>query len=152
MALDPTSLLTSDGRAFLNVLAGPVGDEIADRYEAVLRDTGVIPEGMAATDVLPFVDVARDDLAAGSAAGPVGRRVSQDKLDALTAYTDQLAAPPAADGLDDQLVSQGRDLFTTARGRAAPAVPAATPPTPTSRWRTASSPSTPCTGPTACRT
>ncbi|MFP1680677.1 hypothetical protein ACLD02_18415 [Alloalcanivorax sp. C16-2] len=116
VALDPTSLLTADGRAFLNVLAGPVGDEIADRYEAVLRDTGVIPDGMAASDVLPLVDVARDDLAAGSAAGPVGRRVSQDKLDALTAYTDQLAAPPAPDGLDDQLVSQGQDLFTTARG------------------------------------
>lgn len=115
VALDPTSLLTADGRAFLNVLAGPVGDEIADRYEAVLRDTGVIPEGMAVADVLPYVDVARDDLAPGSAAGPVGRRVSNARLADLAAYTDRLAAPPAPEGLDAALISQGETLFTTAR-------------------------------------
>ena len=115
VALDPTSLLTTDGRAFLNVLAGPVGDEIADRYEAVLRDTGVIADGVAVADVLPYVDVARDDLAPGSAAGPVGRRVSDTRLADLTAYTDQLAAPPAPEGQDAQQVSQGETLFTTAR-------------------------------------
>lgn len=115
VALDPTSLLTADGRAFLNVLAGPVGDEIADRYEAVLRDTGVIPDGMAVADVLPYVDVARTDLAPGSAAGPVGRRVSDARLADLAAYTDRLAAPPAPDGLDANLVSQGETLFTSAR-------------------------------------
>ncbi|MBM7335268.1 hypothetical protein [Alloalcanivorax marinus] len=115
VALDPTSLLTADGRAFLNVLAGPVGDEIADRYEAVLRDTGVIPDGMAVADVLPYVDVARTDLAPGSAAGPVGRRVSDARLADLAAYTDRLAAPPAPGGLDANLVSQGETLFTSAR-------------------------------------
>lgn len=115
VALDPTSLLTADGRAFLNVLAGPVGDEIADRYEAVLRDTGVIPDGMAVADVLPYVDVARTDLAPGSAAGPVGRRVSNTRLADLAAYTDRLAAPPAPDGLDANLISQGETLFTSAR-------------------------------------
>lgn len=115
VALDPTSLLTDEGRAFLNVLAGPVGDEIADDYQQVLEDTGVIDSGMAISDQLPLVNAAGDDLAPGSPAGPVGRRVTQGKLTALNAYTDQLAAPPAPDGLEEDRVARGEDLFTSPR-------------------------------------
>ena len=115
VAMEPTSLLTESGRAFLNVVAGRLGDEIARRYEAVLRDTGVIPEGMAATDVIPFVEVERTDLPVGAPAGPVGRRVAQRKLDDLRAYTDQLPAPAAPDDLDADQVAAGRALFTTRR-------------------------------------
>lgn len=115
VALDPTSLLTPQGRALLNVLAGPVGDEIADRYEQVLRDTGVIGAGEATADVVPFVTAARTDLAAGSSEGPVGRRVEERKLAALRAYTDQLPAPASPAGLDPVKVEAGRMLFATAR-------------------------------------
>ncbi len=115
VALDPTSLLTDEGRALLNVLAGPVGDEIAARYEQVLRDTGVIPMGMAVSDVLPYVEVAQDDLPAGSASGPVGRRVDEAKLAALSAYTDQLQAPAAPMGLNATQVALGEQLFSTPR-------------------------------------
>ncbi len=115
VALDPTSLLTESGRALLNVLAGPVGDEIAERYEDVLRATGVIPEGMAASDVIPFVEVADDTIAAGSPEGPVGRRVDEDRLLALNAYTDQLPSPAAPEDLDPEEVARGEEIFTTAR-------------------------------------
>lgn len=115
VAMEPTSLLTESGRTFLRVVAGRLGDEIANRYETVLRDTGVIPEGMAASDVIPFVEVERTDLPVGAPAGPVGRRVSQQKLDQLRAYTDQLSAPAAADNLDADQVAAGRALFTTSR-------------------------------------
>jgi len=115
VAMEPTSLLTESGRTFLRVVAGRLGDEIANRYETVLRDTGVIPEGMAASDVIPFVEVERTDLPVGAPAGPVGRRVSQQKLDQLHAYTDQLSAPAAPDNLDADQVAAGRALFTTSR-------------------------------------
>lgn len=115
VALDPTSLLTDSGRAFLNVLAGAVGDEIAERYEETLRATGVIPAGVATSDVVPFVDTARDDLSPGSAEGPVGRRVDETRLQALNAYTDQLPAPPAPPGLDPAQVVLGEQIFLGSR-------------------------------------
>lgn len=115
LALDPTSLLTDSGRAFLNVVAGPVGDEIAERYEETLRTTGVIPAGLATSDVVPFVDAAREDLAPGSPGGPVGRRVDDTRLQALNAYTDQLPAPPAPSGLDPAQVARGEQIFLDSR-------------------------------------
>lgn len=114
IALDPTALLTTKGRTLLNVLAGPVGDEIASRYESVLRATGVIPTGAAVNDVVPYVRVARTDLDAGSSAGLAGRRVEEAKLQALKAYTNALPSPAAPDGLDPAAVARGEMLFNTA--------------------------------------
>lgn len=115
VALDPTSLLTPEGKGFLNFLAGPVGDEIATRYEKVLRDTQVIPANAATSDVVPFVKVARTGIAAGSAEGPVGRRVDQSKLLALNAYTNQLKPPKAPTNLNASMVNLGEQIFTASR-------------------------------------
>lgn len=115
VALDPTSLLTPKGRTLLNVLAGPVGDEIATRYEATLKATGVIPMGVATEDAIPFVKATRTDIDAGASAGPTGRRVDNDLLSALNAYTDQLPAPPVKDGLDAAKVAFGKSIFMNAR-------------------------------------
>ncbi len=115
VALDPTSLLTPQGRTLLNVLAGPVGDEIAARYEDVLRATGVIPDGVAVSDVLPYVDAALADLPAGASAGPAGRRVDEPTLLALSAYTDQLPSPLAPLGLEPARIAAGELIFMSAR-------------------------------------
>lgn len=111
VALDPTSLLTDTGRAFLSFLAGPVGDEIATRYEAALRATGVIPEGAALDEVIPFVRASATAADAGTFAGPTGLRVDEASLLALTAYTDSLQSPPAPEGLDAAQVALGESIF-----------------------------------------
>jgi len=115
VALDPTSLLTTEGRALLNALAGPVGDEIASRYEDALRDTGVLPDGVAISDVLPYVTAAQTGIAPGSPAGPAGRRVDEDALAALKAYTDQLPSPAAPAGLDTDQIALGEQIFRSPR-------------------------------------
>lgn len=115
VALDPTSLLTTEGKAFLNVLAGPVGDEVATRYEKVLRDTGVIKASQALKDAVPLVKASQTGIAAGSPTGPTGRRVDQSKLLALNAYTNQLKAPAAPKGLNVSMVTLGEQIFNATR-------------------------------------
>lgn len=115
VALDPTSLLTDEGKAFLNVLAGPVGDEITQRYQQVLEDSGVLSAGVALDDQIPLVESETMGIAAGDPTGPVGLRVSDDKLDALKAYTDQLQAPAAPEGLDADKVAAGEAIFLNPR-------------------------------------
>jgi len=115
VALDPTSLLTTEGKGFLNFLAGPVGDEIATRYEKVLRDTNVIAANVATKDAIPYVQVARTGIAVGSAEGPVGRRVDQTKLLALNAYTNQLKPPKAPSNLNAAQVALGEQIFNASR-------------------------------------
>jgi hypothetical protein len=115
VGLDPTSLLTKEGRAFLNFLAGPVGDEIATRYEAVLRATNVIPDAVASDQIKPFVTATTTGIAAGSPNGPTGVRVDEQKLVALRTYTAQLQAPPAPAGLNPEKVALGEQIFMTAR-------------------------------------
>jgi hypothetical protein len=39
--LDPTTLLTPEGRAFLKIKAGELGEKLADEYEKILKATGV---------------------------------------------------------------------------------------------------------------
>ena len=119
VALDPTSLLTEEGQAFLNVLAGPVGDEIAERYQQVLEDSGVLSEGMALEDQIPLVSSDTTDITAGDPAGPVGLRVSDEKLNALKSYTDQLQAPAAPEGLDPAKVAMGEAIFRNPRPQGA---------------------------------
>ncbi|MEC7119416.1 MAG: hypothetical protein VXW65_05900, partial [Pseudomonadota bacterium] len=87
----------------------------ASRYEKVLRDTGVIPANAATKDVIPFVNVARTGIAAGSFEGPTGRRVDQTKLLALNAYTDQLQPPKPPSNLSKNRIALGEQIFMTAR-------------------------------------
>jgi uncharacterized protein (TIGR03437 family) len=111
VSLDPTSLLTGGGRKLLNVLAGPVGDEIANDYEQVLKGIGVIPAGKNTLDVVPFVK-AQDGLAAGTPGSLAGRRVDNTKLLNLNAYLNTLQPPPLGQ-FDATLAARGRDLFRT---------------------------------------
>lgn len=118
VAFDPTILVTDNGRAFLNAVAGPIGDEIADRYDALLRATTpdeLYADGDDANDVFPLVRVERDDIGVGSLEGVVGVRVAESRLDALQAYTDQLPAPPAPDDTNQTLAELGEAIFMTPR-------------------------------------
>jgi uncharacterized protein (TIGR03437 family) len=116
--LDPTSLLTPGGRELLHVLAGPVGDEIASDYEQVLRTIGVIPASANTLSVIPYVK-AQDYLPAAVDSSIAGRRVDDQALLDLNAYTNSLQAP-AAGTFDATMAARGRDLFrtTTATGGA----------------------------------
>lgn len=107
VSLDPTSILTPGGRQFLTTQAGPVGDEIAEDYERVLRATGVIPNGQAVTDVLPFVTAQTES---PSARATTGRRVDETKLLDLNGYLNSLAAP-AAPAFDMAKAARGGTLF-----------------------------------------
>jgi cytochrome c553 len=98
--LDPTTLVTPEGRAHLAALAGPAGKQLADEYEAILKETGV--EGY------PFVK-AKMQGKPGEVANPVGRRVDDKKLLDMNAYLDALEAPRGAKV----------DLGAEARGKAA---------------------------------
>ena len=94
--LDPTTLTTPGGRAFLNKLGGAAGLEIADDYVKVLAATGVTG--------YPFVDAA-PSAAAGTNGAPLGVRVQDAKLFAMNAYLARLAAPAGShvDGGGQQL-------------------------------------------------
>lgn len=107
--LDPTTLTTSGGRAFLKKLGGDAaGDEIADDYEEVLADTGV-------TGPFPFVDASAptdlDDV--GTEAFPLGLRVDDDRLIDMNAYLQDLSAPAGASG-NAQAIARGRKVFDSA--------------------------------------
>ncbi|MFN2394006.1 MAG: hypothetical protein ABR566_18855, partial [Pyrinomonadaceae bacterium] len=60
--LDLTTLATPDGRAFLEMKAGPAGKQLSDEYASILRDTGVTG--------FPYV-VARRTGSVGAAESPV---------------------------------------------------------------------------------
>jgi CheY-like chemotaxis protein/cytochrome c2 len=101
---DPTELTTPGGRAFLHKLAGAAGDEVADNYVKVLRDTDVrgYPSVKAAASSNP-----------GSEDAPIGIRVDNGKLLDLNAYQVSLQAPPGKKG-DDHAIARGRQIFRTA--------------------------------------
>lgn len=101
--LDQTVLTTPGGRAFLHKLGGAAGDEIADDYVKILKDTGV--KGY------PFVKATAHP-APGSEEAPLGLRVDNVKLLDMNAYLDRLPAPPGVDG-DRKAVARGRQLFRT---------------------------------------
>jgi uncharacterized protein (TIGR03437 family) len=113
VSLDPTSMLTPGGREFLHVIAGPVGDEIANDYEQVLKGIGVIPAGMNTQDVVPFV-TAQDYLPAGEPGSLAGRRVDNQKLLNLNAYLNGLQPPPLGQ-FDATMAAHGRDVFRTTK-------------------------------------
>ncbi len=100
---DPTNLTTPGGRAFLHTLGGAAGDEIADDYVKVLKDTKV--------SGYPFVKAAPHSQP-GSLDAPLGLRVDNTKLLDLNAYLVSLPAPDGAN-VDAQVVSRGGQLFRT---------------------------------------
>jgi mono/diheme cytochrome c family protein len=106
--LDPTTLLTPGGRAFLRKLGGDAaGTEIADDYAIVLAATGV-------TGPFPYVQAAPpgDPALAGTEGFPLGVRVDNAKLNDMNAYLFGLAAPAGMAG-DAASIGRGRALFQT---------------------------------------
>ncbi|MGI8836633.1 MAG: hypothetical protein ACR2H4_08355 [Pyrinomonadaceae bacterium] len=85
--LDPTTLLSPEGRQFLEIKAGPAGKQLANEYAKILQDTGVTG--------FPFVK-AQMTGKVGDPASIVGRRVDNQKLFDMNAYLDQLKAPVGA--------------------------------------------------------
>jgi cytochrome c2 len=101
--LDPTTLLTPEGRRFLEMKAGPAGRQLADEYAKILLDTGVTG--------FPFVQATLTGKV-GDPASPVGRRVDQKKLLDMNAYLDSLPAP-APPQVDPAMAARGREVFRT---------------------------------------
>jgi mono/diheme cytochrome c family protein len=98
---DPTILVTGPGRAFLETLGGAAGTEIADDYLQILAETGVVGPFPLGTSTV----VAGNDLGAVA-----GRRVNEQKLLDLNAYTDALAAPEGSIA-DQASFDRGREAF-----------------------------------------
>lgn len=116
---DQTMLTTPGGRAFVQKLAGPAGDEMIDDYVKILRDTGVTG--------YPFVR-ATPGGKPGELATPIGFRVDNRKLLAMNAYLSALPAPPGATD-NPAGAARGRIAFqslgctgchNTSQGRAVP--------------------------------
>ena len=101
--LDPTTLLTPEGREFLKMKAGPAGAQMASEYEKILRDTGVTG--------YPFVRAEMTGKT-GDPASIVGRRVDNQKLLDMNAYLDALQSPPGAQ-VNAEMATRGRELFRT---------------------------------------
>jgi mono/diheme cytochrome c family protein len=99
--LDPTTLVTPEGRAFLKMKAGAAGEKLADEYAKILKDTGVTG--------YPFVK-AKMQGKPGELATIVGRRVDNQKLLDMNAYLDELPAPRGAT-MDVNIVARGRKVF-----------------------------------------
>ena len=100
--LDLTTLVTPEGRQMLKAKGGAGGEELANNYEAILKATGVTG--------YPYVKAAMAGKP-GEPATPVGRRVDNQKLLDLNAYTNSLQAPPGVKG-DTAATARGRELFT----------------------------------------
>lgn len=102
--LDPTTLVTPEGRAFLNIKAGAAGRQLANDYAKILADTGVTG--------YPFVDAMLVG-SVGDPASPVGRRVDEQKLADMKAYLEALPAPDGGN-VDAAASARGRDVFVAA--------------------------------------
>ncbi|WP_246137603.1 hypothetical protein [Myxococcus llanfairpwllgwyngyllgogerychwyrndrobwllllantysiliogogogochensis] len=110
--LDPTSLVTPDGRAFLRALGGvAAGNELADDYLTILKDTQVKGKGGVVGEGFPYITATQVSDKAGTEEAPVGLRVNEDALRDLNAYTDSLAAP-APGTFDATLAARGKEQFT----------------------------------------
>lgn len=104
--LDPTTLTTPGGRAFINKLGGAAGDEIVADYLAVLAATGV-------TGPFPYIEVSAASVAQmGTEEFPLGVRVDNGMLEDLNAYLFSLPAP-AGVKTDTAAISRGRQAFRT---------------------------------------
>ena len=101
---DQTMLTTPGGRAFLNKLGGPAGDEIVDDYVKVLAATGVT--GYPYVRSTPHPRPGTED-------APIGVRVTESTLLALNAYLANLPAPAGAP-VSAGAYARGRQTFRTA--------------------------------------
>jgi cytochrome c2 len=101
---DQTELTTKGGRAFLHTLGGAAGDEIADDYVKILKETGV--KGY------PYVNASPQGKP-GEEANPIGLRVNNTKLLDMNAYLVSLPAPHGAH-VDMHAAMRGREVFRTA--------------------------------------
>ena len=99
--LDPTTLLTPEGRQFLEMKAGPAGKQMASEYEKILQKTGVTGYPFVKTELVGNV---------GNPASIVGRRVDNQKLLDMNAYLDQLQAPAGAK-VNPEMATRGRETF-----------------------------------------
>ena len=102
--LDPTNLTSPGGRAFLHKLGGAAGDEIADNYLKVLKETNVTKYPYVKTSPHPQP---------GSEDAPLGVRVDNQKLLDLNAYLVSLPAPEGKKA-EARLTSEGREVFHSA--------------------------------------
>jgi len=101
--LDMTTVATPEGRAFLTIRAGAAGAKLSDDYKQILAETGVTG--------YPFIQ-ATAGFMPGDPATPVGRRVDQQKLLDMNAFTNGLPAPPGA-RVNPVAASRGMELFLT---------------------------------------
>lgn len=99
--LDPTILVTKDGRAFAREVAGPLGMMMTSGYARVLRTTGVTG--------FPFVRASVGGTI-GTDETQVRRRVDNRKLFDLSAYISRLPAPRGA-RVDPTAFARGREIF-----------------------------------------
>jgi len=99
--LDPTTLLTPEGRQFLEMKAGPAGKQMVSEYEKILKDTGVTNYPFVKAELVGGV---------GNPASIVGRRVDNQKLLDMNAYLDRLQAPAGAQ-VNPEMAARGRENF-----------------------------------------
>lgn len=99
--LDPTTLLTPEGRQFLEMKAGPAGKQMANEYARILEETGVTG--------YPFVKAEMTGKV-GDPASIVGRRVDNQKLLDMNAYLDALPAPAGA-RVNPEMAARGGEMF-----------------------------------------
>jgi len=99
--LDPTILVTEDGRAFAREVAGPLGMMLTSGYARILEETGVRGH--------PFVR-ARVGGTIGTDETQVRRRVDDTKLFDMSAYISALPAPRGAQ-VDPAMSARGREVF-----------------------------------------
>ncbi len=104
LGLDPTFLLTSGGQSLMNNIALSIGTEIANEYDDIVADTGILtPVGG-----FPFLEAEATSVS-GTLESPVGLRLEQDDLRALAVFLQSLVEPGKAAG----------DVASRARGEAA---------------------------------
>ena len=99
---DQTILTTARGRKLLHTLGGAAGDEIADDYVKILKDTKVT--GYPYVKASPATPTDSDP--------SVGLSVDRRKLLDLNAYLVALPAPPGEQG-NSGAVARGREAFRT---------------------------------------
>jgi len=88
LGLDPTTLLTSPGRQFINRIGLGIGTEIVNEYEDIFAATGaMVPIGG-----LPYL-AANATGTIGSEQSPAGYRLEERELGALAIYMQSLTAP-----------------------------------------------------------
>ncbi len=100
--LDLTTLATPEGLEFLKGLGGPAGEQIHKEYKEILKETGVTG--------YPFVQ-AKMQGKPGELNNIVGRRVDDQKVQDMAAYTFALQAPPAPK-VNEGMAMRGREIFS----------------------------------------